>query len=342
MQLIHVCNVQQALPEGCRLMLAHGLERESRNGPCKQLPFVLVTVYEKPFERVLFWPQRDANPFFHFAESLWMLAGRQDVSFVERFNSNISSYSDDGVVFNAAYGYRWRRHFGFDQITVIVKNLQKDPWCRRQVLQIWDPADLNKMSSKDLACNTCVYFQRSLDDKLDMMVTNRSNDLIWGVYGANAVHFSVLQEYVASQLGWPVGKYTHVSMNTHLYERHYALAEELAEQAPKLPWGRHSYRDPYYMSGDEKIYPYPIRWQPTSVEEWDHELRMLLIGKLEAHFQDPFFRNIALPMFKAWNTFKQLKDAPDRIEQAVAVLRQMPPSNDWKKAGIEWLQRRNK
>src|SRR5271154_5758040 len=47
---------------------------------------VFITEYEKPDERVLFSQTRDANPFFHFFESLWILAGREDVEFLAQFN----------------------------------------------------------------------------------------------------------------------------------------------------------------------------------------------------------------------------------------------------------------
>ena len=33
--------------------------------------------------------------------------------------------------------------------------------------------------------------------KLCMTVCNRSNDMLWGAYGANVVHMSMLQEFVA-------------------------------------------------------------------------------------------------------------------------------------------------
>jgi hypothetical protein len=40
----------------------------------------VVTCYSAPTQRVLFSPMRDANPFFHLMEALWMLAGRDDVA----------------------------------------------------------------------------------------------------------------------------------------------------------------------------------------------------------------------------------------------------------------------
>ena len=50
-----------------------------------------------------------------------------------------------------------------------------------------------------------------------MTVSNRSNDIIWGTFGANAVHMSMLHEYVASALMLHVGKYTQISDSFHAY-----------------------------------------------------------------------------------------------------------------------------
>jgi hypothetical protein len=50
---------------------------------------------------------RDANPFFHVMETLWMLAGRNDLPWLVRFNKRFASYSDDGGNTQpGAYGYQ--------------------------------------------------------------------------------------------------------------------------------------------------------------------------------------------------------------------------------------------
>ena len=73
MKVIRARNVHEALPEAVRYLALYGVEAESRNGKVLLAPEPVTTVYERPKERVLFWPQRDANPFFHFYEGLWML-----------------------------------------------------------------------------------------------------------------------------------------------------------------------------------------------------------------------------------------------------------------------------
>jgi len=88
--------------------------RPSRVGEVYEFPEAVATDYWKPWERVLFDPARNANPFFHIFESMWMLAGRNDVDWVAKFNPRMREFSDDGKIQHGAYGYRWRYAFDLD------------------------------------------------------------------------------------------------------------------------------------------------------------------------------------------------------------------------------------
>lgn len=331
MLTIKVRNVHQALPEAARLLLSNGVARGSRNGTVLALDEPLSTEYQKPTERVLFWPDRDANPFFHLFESLWMLAGRNDVAFLARFNQQMVSYSDDGARFVGAYGYRWRVHFQRDQLSSIASALIADPSCRRQVLTMWDPhVDLGNRG-KDLPCNTHAYFQRAANGSLSMMVSNRSNDALWGAYGANAVHFSVLQEYLAARIGCSVGAYHQVSANTHVYlERHGVLLERLARLASDPPTPR---RDPY--SGGV-VSPFPLIQTP--IEVWERNLQLFVRQGSEFEFDDPFFAGIAAPMLRAHERWSE-KGSAARFDSARRALEGCMPS-DWRVACEQWVDRR--
>src|SRR4030042_825585 len=152
MRVITVRNVQEALPTALVLLSAYGVQRDSRNGPVKLVTEPVATVYTNPTERVLFWGERDANPFFHLYESLWMLAGRNDIEPLTRYVKRIADYSDDGVTLNDAYGHRWRKYFLRDQLSIIVRRLREDPNDRRSILQMWDAYHDLDYSSKALPC----------------------------------------------------------------------------------------------------------------------------------------------------------------------------------------------
>lgn len=114
------------------------VQRPSRNGDVLQIDEPVTITYRKPTRRVLFNPVRDANPFFHVYEALWMLAGRNDVAPLTYYNSRMREFSDDGETLNGAYGYRWREA---NQLDIIVDHLKVDPTSRRAVLQMWNVED---------------------------------------------------------------------------------------------------------------------------------------------------------------------------------------------------------
>lgn len=333
MKVLEARNAHNALPEALRALSLYGEERPSRNGPVIQFNEPLTTFYRQPRERVIFHARRDANPFFHFFESLWMLAGRRDVDFVARFNAKMRDYSDDGTTFNAAYGYRWRNHFGVDQLRTVTERLRDKPECRRQVIGIWDPRQDLGLDSKDLPCNTQAMVQRAGDGSLDLFATNRSNDLIWGTYGANVVQFSMLHEYLAARVGCEVGRYWQVSMNSHVYLELYngrELINELA--APDRPGA--TVPSPYEQGTVE---PFPLVSIRPNI--WDRELSLFVDGQLVTSYTDPFFLNVAVPMQNAWKEFKWSRNGAARCARARAALAEVA-ATDWRLAADEWLARR--
>ena len=217
MHVINVRNVNDALQEGLWWLKVTGQRVPSRNGDVIRSPIPVCTVYREPTERVLFSAMRDANPYFHYMEAMWMIAGRNDVGFPAQYARQMEYYSDDGGTLNGAYGYRWRRFFGYDQLKVARDILAADPTSRRAVIAMWSGMhDLKNQGSKDLPCNTQINFSIR-DGALDMLVCNRSNDIIWGAYGANYVHMAFIQQYMADWIGVPVGFYRQVSYDYHLY-----------------------------------------------------------------------------------------------------------------------------
>ncbi len=339
MRTIVVRNVHDALPRALQLLDGEGIRRESRNGPVLMIPGGVVTVYTQPTERVLFWAQRDANPFFHLYESIWMLDGREDVQVLGRYAKQVLEYSDDGVTMHGAYGYRWRSKFGvggLDQLKLVEKRLKANPDDRRCVVQMWSAeADLDN-SSKDVPCNLTITFQRDAAGHLDMVVFNRSNDVIWGCYGANAVHFSVLQEYVASQIGCEVGTYTQVSVNWHAYLDQYEKLRALPRPSTVRPPGG------LYGSGD--VWTIPMGGVTRD------DLKVLLYKADSAYqshgteYATPHFHPWVMMvdrMLRAHHAWRVL-EAPDRYRVALDILSEGDAlyDSDWLTAGREWVQRR--
>ena len=327
-------NAHQMLPEVVYQLKRAGVRRNSRNGPVLVIPTPVILEYLQPRERVLFWTKRDANPFFHLMESLWMLAGRNDVAFPLQFNSTFGQFSDDGKTFNGAYGNRWRRWFGLDQLEIIAQRLRENPDDRRCVLSMWDGSRDLGSDSKDVPCNLSVSFQRDADGRLDMTVFNRSNDAVWGALGANVVHFSFLQEFLALCIGCPVGRYFQISANLHGYEKTFTPLEELADYAFPSDLAKRSC--PYEK---QHVAPVPLGASPDETSAFLSDTQMFCDeGTRALGYRTKFFRRLVLPLAHAWAIFKS--DSPHRHDQAISYVNATAVNCDWSEAAIQWLGRR--
>ncbi len=337
---------------GVRQQTCEIARRPSRNGPVMKVDEPVVITYTHPRERVLLNAARDASPFFHLYHALWLLAGRNDVKAPAYYAKRYADYSDDGVTSNGSYGYRWRKATGYDgdeplghidQLDVIITHLKADPISRRAVLQMWNVEDdLLKIgpgpkSSKDVCCNTSVMFSIRTtprdapvgepDDgvkRLDVTVTNRSNDLVWGCLGEDFVTFSVLQEYVAARLGCEVGLYHHFSNDLHVYEGNWRpkewLASPVVDQSAfrRLPL----VRDPATFEAE-------LQSIVNAYADGLHAVKGSTI-----YFLEPFFMDVAQPMFQAFGCHKA--DMPNR---AIGWAEQVG-DDDWRTAARGWLTKR--
>ena len=312
------------------------VERSSRNGAVLRIDEPVIVTYHKPWERVLFSPVRDCNPFFHLYESLWMLAGRNDVEPLAYYNSNIDNYSDDGKTFHGAYGHRWRRWFSFDQLTLITEELKTNHDSRRVVLGMWDSReDLLRAieGGKDVPCNTHAYFEIK-DGLLEMTVCNRSNDLVWGMFGANVVHFSFLQEYLAGRLGVDIGNYHQFTNNLHIYKNRWEPEKYL--DLLKLDHYSINPMRPIKLVGlFDGVKPATESVMiDLEIESFVDEMHGASLGLTGNKWHMPFLRNVAHPMMKAFYHHKE-RDYDKALWNVNNVF-----SEDWKIDAKRWILKR--
>ncbi len=338
------------------------VRKPSRVGDVIMVPEPVILTYKNPRSRVLLCPERDANPFFHIYESLFMLAGRHDIAPLNYYSANYHKFVDDGDgIQNAAYGYRWRHAHnkppgsrthgefeGTDQLRIIIEHLKQVPTSRRVVLQMWNVEDDllkigPKNQTKDTACNLSVMFAIREEEEqpdikyLDMTVTNRSNDLILGTLGANYVHFSILQEYMASLVGVEVGMYHQFTNNLHAYTERWFPDKWL--NSPPLGYPFDSYgptdlvrENPLGTGLTQQVMDQEIE-RLVAVNDGQSETTALLNL---TNYSDVFLNQIAAPMCMAFHDHKMRRYdlAYQRLDQCIA--------GDWKAAAIEWLNRRER
>lgn len=214
-----------------------GPENGSRNGTVKEITHTGITLLD-PTQRETLIGERNVNIAAQIAEAMWVLAGRNDIEFLEHYLPRARDFSDDGKTWRAGYGPRlrsWMSHHPtnpgpspIDQLEYVIETLRADPLSRQAVISLWDPA-VDTTPGKDRACNNWLTFTSRLG-KLDLHVGIRSNDLMWGWSGINAFEWSVLQEIVAEMLGIQVGALHFSVTSLHLYAPYWAKASRIASQ----------------------------------------------------------------------------------------------------------------
>jgi hypothetical protein len=339
-------NYNQIAPQVYSDFGNYGVRNESRNGDVLRLPGVTTIQVDKPWQKVIFSPERDANPFFHLMEAMCMLADVNDARFLSFYAKNMLNFSDDGIQFNAFYGTRARRQWG-DQLKEVVSILRNDPASRQAVINLWDTADLLK-KTKDKACNVMMIF--SVDQSsglLEMTTFNRSNDAIWGgVTGANIVHFPFFQEYVADALQVGVGPWRHVSNNLHIYLQNPKTDVMLSPATIFPDFYETAKRQPMFYKGDAdgfdkdlKILVYRMARLVSAQQDWPElQTEYLSPQKVygDRHLEvSPFLTHTVLGMFDAHLAYvRKDKVGMERFLEFVV-------DRDWKLAATAWLQRRS-
>lgn len=329
--IIQARNVNGALEDGLWTLATTGRVTATRNGPALVAPGPVITHYTHPTERVMFSQLRDANPFFHLYECVWMMAGRSDAVSVARYARTMDVFANSAGDLTGAYGKRWRTHFGFDQVDAVIELLRSEPNTRRAVIQMWDPThDLATAgTSKDVPCNTAVYFTVK-DGSLQMTVTNRSNDAVWGAYGANSVHMSFLQEFIAHAVGVPVGSYYQFSNDFHVYIDRPDVARLIEAN------GYGSYNVLYEADDrySRAVAPtdYPLNHGGFNYRRFRDECDFLAEHPCDATVgHHDFLYHVFSPMMRAHREYRygDYQGAYNALKACRA--------QDWRQAGNEWL-----
>jgi len=165
------------------------------------------------------------------AEQVWFITGsRKPADFLREYTKIWDDFTNPNDVVTVAYGYRWRKHFGRDQLGKLVELLERDPSSRHGVIVTWDPASdgLGGVAKKNVPC-PYTFTVGIIGGKLHMHNMVRSNDMILG-FPHDVAGFALLQCILADKLGVKPGTYTHTISNAHIYDIHYDTAKEMIER----------------------------------------------------------------------------------------------------------------
>ena len=160
---------------------------------------------------------RERNWKQDYAESEWQwyLSGNRNISELGKLYGKTPEIwkrmADDKGNVNSNYGWQWQRNA---QLDMIIETLRQKPETRQAAISIYDAKEC-KDYVNDTPCTYAVQFT-VLDNKLNMSVVMRSNDLWYGFWN-DQYQFSNLQMLVARETGYKMGTYYHFAHNLHLY-----------------------------------------------------------------------------------------------------------------------------
>jgi thymidylate synthase len=219
-------NISFATVAGLGDLISNGALVEVRGSRVRELRNYL-TVIERPRERCPFMPHRGNDIVASLAETLWVVAGRNDFVWLSAFLPRAARFSDDGTTWRAAYGPRLRNWNGVDQLAEARRLLLEDISTRRAAMSLYDP-DRDFVQSKDIPCTNWLHWL-ARDGNLHLTIGMRSNDVMWGFSGVNSFEWSILQDMMAFWIGAKIGDATYLGTSFHLYAHHDVRARKIVD-----------------------------------------------------------------------------------------------------------------
>jgi thymidylate synthase len=219
-------NISLATIAGLRDLMSTGAVVDVRGSRIRELRNRL-TVLERPRERCLFLPRRGNSVVASLAETLWVIAGRDDIGWLSAYLPRVSEFSDDGTTWRGAYGPRLRSWSGVDQLMHTRKLLLEEAATRRAVMSLYDPGR-DFVQSRDIPCNNWLHWLVR-EGRLHLTIGVRSNDVMWGFSGVNSFEWSILQDMMAFWIGAEMGDVTYLATSFHLYAHHEERARKIID-----------------------------------------------------------------------------------------------------------------
>ena len=170
---------------------------------------------ENPMDNHISCEQRNWKHEYAEAEWQWYLSGDRNIKKLGDIYGKVPEIwkrmADGKGNVNSNYGWQWKRK---DQLDEVICKLKENPKTRQAAISIYDAKEMH-MYNSDTPCTYAVQFT-ILNDKLNMCVTMRSNDLWYG-FCNDQYCFSRLQLMIADKLEIRLGTYFHFAHNLHLY-----------------------------------------------------------------------------------------------------------------------------
>ena len=230
--------------------LRHEPVTPTRLGPYHEIVNLNLTIHD-PRNRVAIFPD-DWEGFEKYmaAQWVWYSMGLQD-TWLKTFHPTAWDHVPHGSTdINSNYGqYVWRE----GQFNYCLNLLKQDPSSRRAVITL-NRKEVALSSTQDHICTTSLQFLVR-NGKLHLITTMRSNELNFG-FRTDTVFFTLLQEIMATELGYPMGEYHHNVGSFHVAKDCFVCTEiSLISRWPRYERGELEGLTTISYSGTNRLGP---------------------------------------------------------------------------------------
>lgn len=175
-----------------------------------------------PKQRVITTEWRKFSKKYAEREFNWYMSGDRSVAEIKKFAPLWDKMHGGDDLVNSNYGWQWMRN---DQLHKCINQLKMCKDTRKAWITIFDGKEKDNYDY-DTPCTLSVGFDiKPGIGALDMCVTMRSNDLIYG-FCNDQYCWTKLQQLVAGMLNIPVGTYYHFVHDLHIYKKHFNMQQD--------------------------------------------------------------------------------------------------------------------
>jgi thymidylate synthase len=270
-------------------LISDGERVAPRGLPTRAISNVVI-VHEDPGDVLLTGLGRGLSPGLLALEPLQLVGGFSDPEITIKTVARYAQFLDPvpptrpGVIeveFHGAYGVRIGEHMRF-----VADRLKKDPATRQAQINFWNnEKDLPAEGKHDYPCTVTAHFELDTVGRLNGTTVMRSNDA-WLGYPYDVVQHTSLLKSLARFLHVPVGTYTHIVHNLHLYERDIVKAEalldtmHLGDKRPRMDGGIGNGDEATWTQVAQRartLFYNPCALEPATEEEAWYQRAMLTV-----------------------------------------------------------------
>ncbi len=160
-------------------------------------------------------------------EMNWYMSQNPNNEYIVKHAQIWSTASDEAGMTNSNYGFLMFSPQNGYQIKNVIEELKRDPFSRRAVAYYTNPF-MHYIGGNDHICTMYVSYTVR-NNKLHAIVSMRSNDIRFGLIGADLEWQRHILNVVAEELKLETGSIYWHAASLHLYERHFEQLLEIYE-----------------------------------------------------------------------------------------------------------------